>query len=68
MFHCRVTNQVQALGCCAGLSPTEGAVGLDKSSGAALSEQAPGFMCWFENFQTPTFKYTIQYKKNRSVA
>lgn len=50
MFHCRVTNQVQALGCCAGLSPTEGAVGLDKSSGAALSEQPPGFMCWFENF------------------
>lgn len=39
--------RVQALGCCAGLSPTEGAAGLDKSSGAAFSEQAPGSMCWF---------------------
>lgn len=38
--------RVQALGCCAGLTPTEGAAGLDKSSGAAFREQAPGSMCW----------------------
>lgn len=37
--------RVQTLGCCAALSPTEGAVGQAKSSSTAASEQPPGFMC-----------------------